>query len=273
MENSDAHHTVSCDFPFFSSVTITSLSYHCLFIPMLKIGGFYKVFRRVCGPEIQPPLSTVFITFKGQYEEEGRKVIILVWVVPVQNWGVKEQGGDHKEQRDGGCDVCTSSGKWVLRSAVVQMLLHLPSWWGRTCLGAKCSLIEDCCYINKIEVVRTYPYHDLGDLSSQLNSPRGKLRNNREVNNGFQGLATAPVLSQSWSHQSLHTRPKLELGWMQNFLCLCHSGHCYPFLNFFGHTMKTFWYINWFSPSFFCAVWELCWHISNVYKDSWPLAL
>lgn len=39
---------------------------------MLKIGGFYKVFRRVCGPEVQPLLPTVFISFKGGYEEGGQ---------------------------------------------------------------------------------------------------------------------------------------------------------------------------------------------------------
>lgn len=137
--------------------------------------------------------------------------------MPVQNRRVKEQSGDHKEQREGGCDVCTSSGKWVLRSAVVQMLINLPPWWGKTCLEAKCCLIEDCRHINKIKVVRTYPYHDFGDLSSQLNSPRGKLRNNSEVSNGFQGIATAPLLSQSRCHQSFPTGPKLELGWMQTF--------------------------------------------------------
>lgn len=145
----------------------------------------------------------------------GKKVIILVCVMPVQNGRVKEQGGDRREQREGGCDACTSSGKWVPRSAAVQMLINLPSWWGKTCLEAKCCLIEDCCHISEVKVVRTYPYRDFGDLSSQLHPPRGKLRNSSEVNNGFQG--TAPLLSQAWSHQSFHTRPKLELGWMQTF--------------------------------------------------------
>lgn len=66
---------VSCDFPFFSSLPITSLSNYCLFslFFFLKIDGFYKVFKGVYGPEVQPLLPTVFISFKGEYEEGGKE--------------------------------------------------------------------------------------------------------------------------------------------------------------------------------------------------------
>lgn len=54
--------------------------------------------------------------------------MILVQVMPVQNGRVNEQGGDHTDQRESGCDVCTSPGRWVLHSALVQILINLPSW-------------------------------------------------------------------------------------------------------------------------------------------------
>lgn len=44
-----------------------------IFFFFLKIDGFYKVFKGLYGPEVQPLLPTVFISFKGEYEEGGKE--------------------------------------------------------------------------------------------------------------------------------------------------------------------------------------------------------